>query len=107
VDTRSQSLSGGIVRITVAGEIDMATVDQLSRELRGAFLHDGTTEVVIDFADVTFCDSSGFAALDRAYAESVRRDTAFRLINVQPQVRRLLEILDMLDILAEPDDQDR
>ncbi len=107
MDTRSQSLPGGVVRITVAGEIDMATVDQLSREMRNAFLYDDTTEVVLDFADVTFCDSSGLATLDWAYAEGARRGTAFRLINVQPQVRRLLEILDMLDIVSEPDDQDR
>jgi anti-anti-sigma factor len=83
----------------------MATVDQLSREMRSAFIHDDITGVILDFADVTFCDSSGFAALDWAYAEGARRDTVFRLINVQSQVRRLLEILDMLDLLTEPDEQ--
>ena len=78
----------------------MVTVDDLIRALRGAVLDEQATEVVVDFAGVTFCDSSGLAALDSAYGEGLRRDTAFRLINVQPQVRRLLEIVGMLDNLV-------
>lgn len=103
MDIRSQRVTQGVVSITVAGEIDMVTVDALTRALRGAVLAEGTTEVVVDLGKVTFCDSSGLAALDSAYGEGVRRDTAFRLINVQPQIRRLLEIVGMLDTLVRPE----
>jgi anti-anti-sigma factor len=90
------------VSLVVAGEIDMVTADELSRAMRTAILRDDSVEVVLDFADVTFCDSSGLAALDAAYAEGARRGTVLRLVNVQPPVRRLLEIVDMADTLTTP-----
>jgi anti-sigma B factor antagonist len=107
VDISSRPIADGLVLIAVAGEIDMATVDDLSEAMHSAVLQEGTTDVVLDFANVTFCDSSGFAALDAAYAEGSRRGTALRLINVQPQIRRLLEIVGMLDTLTRPDGPDR
>jgi anti-anti-sigma factor len=103
MDTRTQAVAGGTVRVFVAGEIDMATADDLQRAMITAVEDGSVTEVVVDFADVTFCDSSGIAALDRAYAEAARRGVGFRLEDVQDPVRRVLEITGMLEALTEPD----
>jgi anti-sigma B factor antagonist len=103
VHISSQPITDGLVVVAVIGEIDMATVDDFSHAVRNAIIQEGTTEVVLDFARVTFCDSSGFAVLDSAYAECSSHEILLRLINVQPEVRRLLEILGMFDTITMPD----
>ncbi|OJF10618.1 STAS domain-containing protein [Couchioplanes caeruleus] len=99
IETRGEATT---VCLTVTGEIDMATVDGLARALREAISHAGVTEVVADLSAVTFCDSSGVAALDRAYAEGMRRGTVFRITHPQPPVRRVLELTGMLETLTRP-----
>lgn len=98
---RSCTTSGGVIRVHVVGEIDMETVDDVKSALFAALAADGASNVVVDFADVTFCDSAGIAALDRAYGEASQRGIDFRVTNVQPGVRRVLEITGMLDSLTE------
>ncbi|MEV4639885.1 STAS domain-containing protein [Actinoplanes sp. NPDC049548] len=98
----TESHPGSAVRLTVTGEIDMATVGALETALRDAFAVPDATGVVADFAGVTFCDSSGVAALDRAYAEGVARGITFCLTGVSGTVRRVLEITGMLDALTDP-----
>ena len=80
----------------------MATVDVLASALRDALATDDVTEVVADFSDVTFCDSSGVAALDRAYGDGLAKGIVFRLTGVTPMVRRVLEITGMLEALTPP-----
>ncbi|GGQ73645.1 STAS domain-containing protein [Couchioplanes azureus] len=88
------------VCLAVAGEIDLATVDKLDRALREAISRSGVTEVVADLSAVTFCDSSGIAALDRAYGEGLRRGTVFRITAPRSSVRRVLELTGMLETLT-------
>jgi anti-anti-sigma factor len=68
----------GVAHLSVAGEIDIATVDVLAEALREALTRAGTIRVVVDFASVTFCDSSGLAALDNAYAHAAAKNTVLR-----------------------------
>ncbi|WP_229075076.1 STAS domain-containing protein [Actinoplanes sp. DH11] len=85
----------GTTCVTVTGEIDLDTADDLHTALRSASGRAGTRTVVVDFADVTFCDSSGVAVLDEAYGTALDRRIDLRLVNPQPAVRRVLEILGM------------
>jgi len=81
--------------LAVDGEIDMVTVGDLDAAMLAAAARDDVKQIVVDLAGVTFCDSSGLAAFDRAYAAAAGRDIAFGLINAQPPVRRALEITEM------------
>jgi anti-anti-sigma factor len=100
IDVNTRVLSGTVMRVSVAGEIDMATVQQLDAALAAAIGRKGATAVEVDFAGVTFCDSTGIAALDQAYAAATERSLPFRLIDVQPGVSRVLAIVGMLEILT-------
>lgn len=102
MNVSSHVTRGGTVHVAVSGEIDMATVAALDDTLQDAVARGDTAEVVVDFAEVTFCDSSGLAALDRAYAAARERAARLRIVHPQPQVRLLFEITGMLDILAGP-----
>ncbi|GIM89597.1 STAS domain-containing protein [Paractinoplanes toevensis] len=91
-----------LISVTVVGEIDIATVEPLDAAMYEAVTRDGVTAVVVDFHDVAFCDHSGLDALERAHAAAHARGVAFQLINVAPPVRRVLEIVGMLDLLRPP-----
>ncbi|GLY07831.1 MULTISPECIES: STAS domain-containing protein [Actinoplanes] len=95
-------VAGGTVRIRVSGEIDMATADDVQRAVRQALDTPGVTEIAVDLAGVTFCDSSGIAVLDEGFGVAAQHGIRFRAVDPQPVVRRVLEIVGMLDILAQP-----
>jgi anti-anti-sigma factor len=53
----------GRTRVVVSGELDLATVPQLTEAVEGATPPGGTVEV--DLRDVEFMDSAGVAAINR------------------------------------------
>lgn len=93
-------LPGAVIRVSVAGEVDMATAQMLEDALAAAVEREGATGVEVDFADVPFCDSLGIAALDRAYAAATAKSLPFRLIDIQPGVARVLDIVGLLQVLT-------
>jgi anti-sigma B factor antagonist len=97
----SSRRDGTVVHVRVTGEIDMVTVDRLEEGLLEAITTPCPT-VIVDFAEVTFCDSSGLAALDRAYAAAVTHGGRLRLVNLRPVIRRILELTGLLDTLTGP-----
>lgn len=98
----TSAISDGSLCLSVVGEIDIATVEDFEAALARLIAIDGTLRVIIDFSEVGFCDSSGLAALDRAYDRATRRGIRLRLVRPQRAVRRLLEIAEMLDGLTCP-----
>ncbi|GAA0484384.1 hypothetical protein Ade02nite_87520 [Paractinoplanes deccanensis] len=92
--------SAGTIHLAAAGEVDLGTVDDLTMALARAISTEGAVAIVIDFSEVTFCDSSGLHALDRAYHEAHVRGLVFRLTNPQHNVRRLLEVTGLAEQLT-------
>jgi len=88
-----------VVTITVTGELDLATaplIDYTFHKIDSAQpLH-----VHLDLSGVTFCDAAGlseFLAADRLLRATGGRLT---LIQPSPQIRRLLTITKLDEILA-------
>ena len=84
----------------VAGELDLATADDLRQAMHRTIGQPGTTEILIDFDQVSFCDSSGIEVLDHAYGEASNAGISLRLANPQPNVRRILDLVGLLDTLT-------
>jgi anti-sigma B factor antagonist len=89
----------GVITIAVAGELDLATAPLL-----GATFHRLNSaqrlHVHLDLSGVSFCDAAGlnaFLAADRLLRASSGRLT---LIRPSPQIRRLLTITKLEQILA-------
>jgi anti-sigma B factor antagonist len=79
--------------IIAAGEIDVATSPQLRAELLSVLAHQPAT-VTVDFADVSFIDSSGLGVLVGAL-KRVREtggDAALRVVHPQDAVRKVFDI---------------
>jgi anti-sigma B factor antagonist len=93
----------GAVRLHVAGELDMATADDLRHALHRAITQTGTTAIVVDFDQVSFCDSSGIEVLDRAYGQAGDAGITLRLVNPQRAVRRILDLVGILQTLTGSD----
>ena len=74
-----------------AGEVDLATADQLESRLLRA-LDEGARDVVVNLRDVTFIDSSGLSALLRAADNARWRYGHLFLTRPTEQAQRLLEI---------------
>jgi anti-anti-sigma factor len=74
--------------VWVAGELDLATADQLLEQLRhAAEVH---PNVIVDVRDVTFLDSSGLRAI--LTVASSERGTEIVLRNPRPNVRKLIHV---------------
>ncbi len=90
----------GVVHLAVAGEIDMATADELQEAISDAVTRADTATVVVDLTDVSFCDSIGIGILVRAHVEAAQHGTVVQISNPQRQIRRVLEITGVLDFLS-------
>ncbi len=91
---------GGPVVVPLPGEIDMTNSEAVTGELVAACTP-GVQVVVGDLTSTTFCDSAGIRALALAHQHAVRTSVQLRLA-VPPDgaVRRVLEIMDLVAVLA-------
>jgi anti-anti-sigma factor len=81
--------------LVVAGDLDLASCDELQRHIRALVAAGGAGAIVVDLADVTFIDSSGLSVLVvEATAMSPRPLTLRR---ISRSVRRVLEVTATLD----------
>jgi anti-anti-sigma factor len=85
------------VAVAPAGELDLATVAEVERELselRAA----GFTDVVLDLRRVTFMDSSGLALLLSEHRMAQAAGHRFRLVEGSAAAARLLDVTGTADI---------
>jgi anti-anti-sigma factor len=77
--------------LVLSGEIDMATAGELRAATTDA-VADAPGRLVLDFADVTFCDSQGLSTLISLHREVAAVGGRLVLVNVGEFMARLLEI---------------
>jgi anti-anti-sigma factor len=80
------------VRLSVAGELDIATVDSLTAATSAA-LRLPLRVLVLDLNGVTFCGVAGAGALVEIYCDAMRNGTRLVLTNIRPHVRQILDIV--------------
>jgi anti-sigma B factor antagonist len=93
----SGTVTGPVV--TARGEIDVATSPRLRSELTNLIAR-GATEITLEFAGVTFVDSSGLGVLVGAYKRLRENgDGRIRIVGAQQSVRKVFEITGLEDAL--------
>jgi anti-anti-sigma factor len=93
---------GHAVRLSVAGELDIATVDSLSNAAIGA-LQLPVGVLVLDIHAVTFCDAAGVNALVKIQRAASEAGTRLVLTGIQPPVSLVLDLVGlsaMIPLLA-------
>jgi len=96
--------AGGVLRIVVTGELDIATMPLLLEHLESDGVTDGADMVVLDLVGVTFIGSSGLRAL------LVARDAIGGRLQIIPgkATEHLFDIVGTVDLpLIDPDQAGR
>lgn len=93
-------LSAGTARITVAGEIDLATTDELRAGLLHALVTGLPHHLEVDLTGVTFIDCGGLTVLIVASQVAARTGCRLEVINPSPFARRMLETTGLAGILT-------
>lgn len=78
--------------ISVLGEIDISNADGLRNAIDLA-LEQPTDEVKLDFAQVSYIDSTGIGVLVGAAHHAVDHGKRFSCVNAQPTVMRVVQLL--------------
>lgn len=86
--------------LMLSGELDLAAVDRFLEPARAA-LRDAGTELEIDFADVTFIDSTGLGALVRLREEATGAGKSVRISHPGRQVVRILELTGLSEVFLD------
>jgi anti-sigma B factor antagonist len=87
--TSTEATDGKVV-VSVQGDVDLASSDELRRALDKALLI--SPQVEIDLTGLTFIDSSGLSALVEAHRKARDAGGVLVLRNPTPMLSRLLDI---------------
>jgi anti-sigma B factor antagonist len=90
---------GGNLRVRVAGELDIATVPQLSQVLDAA-LAEGAATILLDLDCVDFIDSSGLATIVHADQAASRNGQRLTIRCHNPRIHRVFEVTGLLRALV-------
>jgi anti-sigma B factor antagonist len=91
----------GVYRLRVNGELDLATRDTLTDGLERAEATE-PKRILLDLTDLTFIDSIGIAVLVAAHQRSARDGRQLRVIAGDGQVREMLELTGVMEVLGSP-----
>ena len=89
---------GHAVRLSVAGDLDIATVDSLSSVAIGA-LRLPARVLVLDLDGVTFCGAAGVSALITIQRAAAAAGARLVLTGVRPPVRRVLDLVGLTALI--------
>ena len=98
LELRTQLIDGTAL-VTVVGEIDAATSEELASVLENAIETD-ISRLVLDVSSVEFIDSSGLRALVQANRAIIERDGTFALRGPNETFRRLLDVTGLDEVFT-------
>jgi len=82
------------------GIINHSNESQFQEQLLRFIEQSTKKDVIVDFKDVDFVDSSGLIALVNAYREAKRQHKNFYIFNVSPSVKMIFEISRLDQVLG-------
>ena len=81
---------GEALVIALSGRLDTETTRELEKEVRNSL--DGVTELVFDFANLSYITSAGLRALLTAYRIMQQKKGTMRVTNSNEIVREVFEV---------------
>jgi len=83
------------------GELDLASVEALRAALEQAFLE--SSDIEVDVAGVHFVSSPVLTELLRFQIRAAAEKRQMRLVHLSAPVEKILDLLDLRELLAEPE----
>jgi anti-sigma B factor antagonist len=94
-----QQQENGPALLKVAGELDQHTAPDLTRVLENLSLTPGGA-LVMDLADLTYCDSTGITVLVTAYHRAQAAGCAFSLAGISHDLTRVFQTVGLDQIFT-------
>jgi anti-anti-sigma factor len=94
------ALDGEPIVVSLSGELDVAAAPELREVL--AEITEKDRDLLIDLQDLTFLDSTGISVLVLACKRIRSQGGAFSLAGMSGRVRRVLELMSLLEFLQQP-----
>ena len=92
-------------RVSIAGSLDSNTAPQLQQKIN-AEINDSVSTTIIDFKDLDFLSSAGLRVIFKTKKVMDNNGGKFLLVNLQPQIKKVFEIIKALDGMNVFKDQD-
>ena len=92
-------------RISIAGSLDSNTAPQLQQSIDEE-INESLDITVIDFKDLDFLSSAGLRVIFKTKKIMDNSGGRFLLVNLQPQIKKVFEIIKALDGMHVFKDQD-
>ena len=94
------ALPGPQTTLSLAGELDPATAPTLEARISELAADPAVSSVIVDLSQITFLDSSGIRVLVSANEALRSRSSELVLRRPGPNIRRILEVTGLTDIVA-------
>lgn len=107
LDCKSYADGPGFARVSLSGELDLATAPKLAEAL--AQVPSGTAVVILNVSELSFMDSSGLHVIVNAAARLAETGCRLVLVPGGQQIQRIFEITgtkSQLEFVAEPEAPD-
>ena len=95
-------------RVSIAGSLDSNTAPQLQQSIN-AEINESVSTTIIDFKDLDFLSSAGLRVIFKTKKVMDNNGGKFLLVNLQPQIKKVFEIikaLDGMDVFKDQDEMD-
>jgi len=92
-------------RISIAGSLDSNTAPELQQRIDGE-INGSVATTIIDFKDLDFLSSAGLRVIFKTKKVMDNSGGKFLLVNLQPQIKKVFEIIKALDGMSVFKDQD-
>jgi len=92
-------------RISIAGSLDSNTAPELQQRI-DAEINDTVATTIIDFKELDFLSSAGLRVIFKTKKVMDNSGGKFVLVNLQPQIKKVFEIIKALDGMNVFKDQD-
>jgi anti-sigma B factor antagonist len=92
-----------VLRLGLAGDLDLSTVQQLRQAITVAFAEPGITTMLLDLAELAFLDSVGMGTLVGGYRRAVAAGVGFRVVNPRGTPLRVLHMTALDRVFVGPD----
>jgi anti-anti-sigma factor len=93
----SHEQTGGVWRVRVTGDVDLATARALEHELDTAF-RSRALRIDLDLVDAVLWDGSAFSVLADAAQRADREGIVLALVGISAALRRVLDVADLPEI---------
>jgi anti-sigma B factor antagonist len=96
-----QRTADGQAMVNVCGELDIATAERAHAYLRAVIDSNKKGKVILNLADLTFCDAAGLGVLAKVASHARRTGRSVRLASPRPALVRIMRITGMDAVFPE------